>query len=83
MRDQRIGLESRWPTDWPILVEPKAALGRLTHEIPITLKATVLTTALAARVRDDPDVRPVELEAFRAHVADLLDVSSPTANAHV
>ncbi|MBN9375823.1 MAG: AAA family ATPase [Cellulomonas sp.] len=78
---ERTLLESRWPTEWHKLAEPKALMGNLQRRTPLFRTVSALETALLVRAREEPDFRPEGFEEFRLRLASTLGGGAPQARA--
>lgn len=72
LEQQRTLLEARWSNEWATLADPKAILGQIAAEVRIFKGPAALKDALAARIRDDEELRPSDLAVFHARIVTLL-----------
>ena len=63
--DTEKALDQRWDDEWPLLVDPKPLLARLSNRIDAFRSSAKLMSALVARAKDHPSERPIGLEEFR------------------
>lgn len=71
-REQEEALNRIWGAEWVRLVDPKALLGQVHSRLGVFRTLSDFLGALAAKARDDADVRPEGLESFREAIVELL-----------
>ncbi|WP_329035928.1 AAA family ATPase [Streptomyces sp. NBC_00178] len=62
-----------WSKEWPVLVDPKAAISKIHGKFRCFANSAAFKDALTARIRLDESVRPVALEEFRRRITALLE----------
>jgi predicted ATPase len=72
VESQREALDRRWAADWRTLVDPKRLLAAFVVHAGTFRNYQDLVGALAAKARDDSNLRPPTLEALRDQIAKLL-----------